>query len=113
MIRGGNIGAMDTELLLEQEVKTRDAVTNEELVAWETVGTIWAEKIRNPVSDESFEGDQQVAKLRSFFRVRWAELNETMRVTRQDTDEVTYIKGIEEIDRRKFLILTTEKRDNV
>lgn len=111
MIRGGNIGAMDVELVVEQPTYSFDPVTNEQTVTWSTFTTLWGEKIKNPESDELFEGDQQVARTRSYFRVRWTEgLNEMMRVTRNGVAE--YIKRIEEIDREKFLMLTTEKRDN-
>ncbi len=111
MIRGGNTGAMDTFLTIQQEVKSQDPLTNEQIVTWTDLGTCWAEKIVNPKSMEGFEGDQQVAKKNYFFRIRYREdLTEQMRVVRGT--EINYIKGIQELDRKKFLIVTTEKRDN-
>ncbi len=112
MIRGGNIGAMDVYLTIQQEVKSRSATSSEELITWTDFGNCWAEKIRDPQSAEVFEADQQVAKKKYYFRIRYQEgITETMRLVRGE--EINYISGIEELDRKKFLIITTEKRDNV
>ncbi len=111
MIRGGNIGTMDTFLTIQQPVKTSYPSNNEQIETWADLATCWAEKIVNPKSVEGFEGDQQVAKKKYYFRIRYrSDINEQMRVVRGT--EINYIMGIEELDRKKFLILTTEKRDN-
>lgn len=116
MIRGTDIGKMDVFLTIEEPTETRHATTSEVVTAWSTFGTAWAEKVSDqktfgPQSKEEFEAGQQVAKLRSNFKVRYqAGITEKMRLVR--SSEYHYITGIEEIDRRKFLILKTEKRDN-
>lgn len=111
MIRGGNIGAMDVLLLIESPVKTYSTVTNEQIKSWASFGSAWAEKLIDPKSSEGFEGDQQVARKVYVFRIRYqAGITEEMRVVRGS--EISYIRGIEEVDRQEFLLLTTEKRDN-
>lgn len=112
MIRGGNIGAMDTELVIQYPTKTRDSVTNEQLEnTWTDFATVWGEKIKDPQSREKFEGDQAVSIQTYSFRIRYLSgLTEEMRVKRGT--EINYINGIEELDRQKFLIVRTEKRDN-
>lgn len=112
MIKGGNIGAMDVELVIQSQTATYDAETNETIAGtWVDLATVWAEKLKDPDSMERFEGNQQVALKTYSFRIRYrSDVTELMRVKRGT--EVTYIKGIEEADREKFLVLTTEKRDN-
>lgn len=116
MIRGTDIGKMDVLLTIQEPTETRHAVTSEVVTAWSTFVTAWAEKISDqktfgPQSKETIEGVQPVANLKSNFKVRYVSgITERMRVVR-DT-EYHYILGIEEIDRKKFLILKTEKRDN-
>lgn len=111
MIRGGNIGRMDTQLLIESATVTRDSVTGEELSTWATFATVWAEKLRQPASSEQIEADQQVAKKTARWKIRHLDgVLDTMRINR--SSEISYISGIEEVDRKKFLILTVEKRDN-
>jgi len=110
MIRGGNIGRMDTQIIIESSIITREPVTGEQVHTWSTFATVWAEKMRMPISNEVIEADQQVARKVSKWKVRSLAVTETMRVNRGG--EISYISGIEEIDRNKFLVLTTEKRDN-
>ena len=112
MIRGGDIGKMDVFLTIEEPTVTRDAETSEAVTAWSEFATVWAEKIRNPRSEEMIEASQQVEKAKSFFRIRWIDgLTAGMRMVRDE--ENNYILGIEELDRKKYLIVTTERRDNV
>ncbi len=112
MIRGGNIGQMDTFLTIQEPTETRDLVTNEVLITWDDFADVWAEKMRDPESEERIEASQQVARTKSVFRIRYlVGLTETMRMVRDGV--YNYILGIEERDRKKFLIVTTERRDNV
>lgn len=111
MIKGIDIGKMDVLLTIQSPTKTRHAVTGEEITAWADLMEMWAEKVVKPGSSESFEGEQQVSKTRSYFKIRWTDaITEDMRVTRGGV--VEYITGIEETDRKKCLTLRTEKRDN-
>jgi head-tail adaptor len=110
MIRGTDIGKMDVFLTIQEPTETRHATTSEVVTAWSDFSNAWAEK----VSDQKTFGPQSkesVAKLRSNFKIRYQSgITEKMRLVR--SGEYHYITGIEEIDRRKFLILRTEKRDN-
>jgi len=107
-----SIGRMDLQVIIEQATFTNDATTNEPAATWTTLATVWAERLRNTVSDESFEQDQQVAKKKYKLRIRWiAGINEKMRIN--IGGELNYITGVEEWGRKSYLIITTEKRDNV
>lgn len=116
MIRGTDIGKMDVFLTIQEPTETRHATTSEVVTAWSTFSQAWAEKVSDqktygPMSKEEIEGGQPVAKLRSNFKIRYQDgITERMRVVRDS--EYHYITGIEEIDRKKFLILRTEQRDN-
>jgi head-tail adaptor len=116
MIRGTDIGKMDVFLTIQEPTETRHATTSEVVTAWSDFSNAWAEKVSDqktfgPQSKEEFENGQSVAKLRSNFKIRYQSgITEKMRLVR--SGEYHYITGIEEIDRRKFLILRTEKRDN-
>ncbi len=112
MIRGGDIGKMDMLFTIQMPVLTYDSVTNEQLKSWTDVGTLWGEDLKYTASKESFEADQQVSILKYYIKVRYQSLiTTTMRLVRNG--EYNYIMAIEFVDRDKFMILTTEKRDNV
>jgi len=112
MIRGGNIGAMDVLLTIQQPVKTYDSLTNEQLKdSWATYTTVWAERMFPPVSGEKFEGDQPVNIGTYKFRMRYiAGVTTQMRLKRGT--EYNYITKIDEGDRSTFLLVTTERREN-
>jgi SPP1 family predicted phage head-tail adaptor len=112
MIASANVGRMDLQVVIETPTETNDAETNEPISSWATFATVWAERLRNTVSDETFEQDQQVAKKKYKLRIRWTSgITEKMRVN--IGGEYNYISGVEEWGRKSYLILTTEKRDNV
>lgn len=111
MIKGGNVGKLDTQIIIEVGTVSKDSLTNEENITWATFATVWAEKLRMPASNEQIEAAQQVAIKTGRWKIRHLDgVLETMRVNRDS--EISYISGIEELDRKKFLILTVEKRDN-
>lgn len=111
MIKGGNIGAMDTLYTVQYPVITYNALTNEQIKGWAGTTTVWAEDLRNETSKETYEADQQVALDGLKLRIRYlSTLSEVMRLVR-DT-EIWYITGIEKVQREKFMIITAEKRDN-
>ncbi len=62
MIRGGDIGKMDVYLTIEEPTVTRDSETSEAVTTWSEFGNVWAEKIKNPRSEEMIEASQQVEK---------------------------------------------------
>ena len=111
-IRGGNIGAMDVLLTIQQPIKTYDSLTNEQLRStWADVTTVWAERLFPPVSGEKIESDQQVNIGTYKFRMRYVTgLTTQMRLKRGT--EYNYIVKIDEGDRATFLLVTTERREN-
>jgi SPP1 family predicted phage head-tail adaptor len=112
MIASANVGRMDLQVIIETPTETNDSETNEPTSSWATFATVWAERLRNTVSDETFEADQQVAKKKYKLRIRWMSgITEKMRVN--IGGEYNYISNVEEWGRKSYLILTTEKRDNV
>lgn len=111
MIRGGHVGRMDTQIIIEQPTVVANSVTNEQNITWSTYATVWAEKLRMPASTEQVEADQVVANKTARYKIRHTDgVLETFRINRDG--EVMYISGIEEVDRKCFLILTVQRRDN-
>ncbi len=111
MIKGGNIGAMDTLYTVQYPVITYNSLTNEQIKGWAGTSTIWAEELVDEISKEKFEADQQVALDILTLRIRYlSTLSEVMRLVR-GTD-IFYITGIKRVERQKFMIVSAEKRDN-
>jgi hypothetical protein len=138
MLKGINIGHLDTRLTLQRSTKTNNAITNEETEEWNDLKRIWVKEL--PVlSREQYEAKQQVAKDEIRFLARRSAaigvltvdntfvtadntritadysgevklIDETMRVVRRG--EVLYINGIENRGREGFVIIRAEKRDN-
>lgn len=103
------IGDFDILVVIEQASQTKDSVTGEAVSTWTTFASVWANRMK--VSTESFEASQQVTNRSSKWGIRWISgVTEQMRVN--DHGVYHYIKGIEEQDRKKILVLTTEERDN-
>lgn len=110
-ITGGSIGTMDQEIIVQTPVKVYNAVTNEQTKTWGTFATIWGQKLIPPAAREKFEGDQAVDLTTYRFRIRYLEgLTAQMRFV--VGTEINYITGIDANDRNRFLIVTTEYRDN-
>ncbi len=107
-LNGVWIGDFDTKVVIESQVKTRNATTSEEEITWQTFATAWAN--RNRKSNESFEVQKQVANETGDWVIRYiAGIDETMRVN--DHGMYHYIKSIQRVDRNSILVLMTEKRD--
>jgi len=78
------------------------------IAVWSTLATVWA-KVAYESGKEVYEADQKVAERVVKFIVRYRTLNETMRVV---YDSYVYdITAIEEIDRKRYLVLRTLKKD--
>lgn len=109
-LQGIHFGQFDVRVKIEQPTETIDPVTGErKITAWTEFARLWAKRMSE--SSERFEADQAVALTGSGYIVRHYDgITELMRVN--DDDEYHYIKGIEKVDRKRFLVLKTEKRDN-
>lgn len=112
-LRGMNPGRLDEVLTLNEPVKTIDPTTNSEITAYQTAGTVRAERIFKG-STERFEANQQVGIDTQDFRIRDVRsvyaINNTWRFTWKSKEYS--ITGIEESGRRNFLILNGQSRDN-
>lgn len=109
-LNGIHIAELDKRFIIEQPSHTHHAITNEQVVTWNTFATVWGKWVQN--SNERFEADQSVALDDSKILIRWLSgLTEQMRIN--DGGTYHYIKGIDEIDRKVTMLVKTEKRDNV
>lgn len=102
-------GKLDRRIGLYQVTETRTA-SGALSEAWTLLAETWAE-VRFPVTgqDELYMADQQTARTRADFYIRWRSgLTEKIKVRydAQDYDILT----ITEEGRRNFLLLKTEKR---
>ena len=107
---GVHFGQMDRRVKIESGTESINAVTGERQVsAWTTFKQVWAKRVS--VSAEKFEANQAVALTGNGYVIRYTTgVTELMRVN--DGDEYHYIKGIETVDRKQYMVLKTEKRDN-
>lgn len=105
-------GELNRRIAIQSFTVTADSLTNEPVQTWSNLyGSVGAKRL-GPKSNESFEANQQVANTEVRYLIRWKDdIDETMRVV--EGSNTYYIKGIEEsTDRKHWLILTCEKRDN-
>lgn len=108
-LAGFAFAQMDRRVTIEQPTEVRNATTSEVTTTWSTFKKVWA--ARMSASDERFEASQQVALTWNGYKIYHLEgLNETMRVN--DAGEYHYIKGIERVDRKQYMVLKTIARDN-
>lgn len=109
---GIHFGQLDVRIKIEEPTISKNSVTSEDTTsAWTEVKKVWAKRMSK--SDERIEANQGVAFTGSTYLIRHTEgIDETMRVNDYNAGEYHYIKGIERVDRKQFMILRTEKRDN-
>jgi len=112
MVRGDNPGRRDIKITVEQATESRHATTGEKVYSWSNYAAVWGQQMKPPASNETYEADQQVAVQVSRYKIPYlGGLTEKMRFNIAGVYH--YIKGIEEWDRRKYLAVTVERRDNV
>jgi SPP1 family predicted phage head-tail adaptor len=99
-------GKMDRKLVVQRQVETGRTPLNEPIKTWQTVHTVWAEKIHKS-EDEAFASSQRYASRVVTFRVYFlADLNETDRLM---VDGETYnIAGIRELGYRAGTEISAE-----
>lgn len=107
---GIHFGQLDRRVTIETPTESRHSVTGEVLTStWSTFKKVWAKRVS--VSAEKFEANQAVALTGNGYMIRYlSDVTEMMRVN--DGDVYHYIKGIETVDRKQYMVLKTEKRDN-
>lgn len=139
MLRGINVGELDTRITFQKSSVSNHAVTNEEVKTWSDVKSVWAKEL-GPISQEGTEYNQQVAVEETRFFVRASVVfsivtadstlitadnatitadnfygvakvvDEKMRLLRKG--EIFHINSIEGSRRRGFAIVKAVKRDN-
>lgn len=109
-LTGIHFGQLDVKIRIEQPTESVNAVTSERTVStWTEFARRWAKRMS--ASDERFEANQAVALTGNGYLIRHTDgITEAMRVN--DGGEYHYIKGIERVDRKQYMVLKTEKRDN-
>lgn len=112
MIRGDNPGRRDVKITVESATQSKHAVTGEIEETWANFAAVWGQEMKPPGSREGFEADQQVALQTRKYKIPYlAGLTEKMRF--DIVGLKYYVSGIENWDRRKYLAVTVERRDNV
>lgn len=108
-LSGLHFGQLDVRITIEEPTVAKNATTSEDTTTWSTFRKVWAKRMS--LSNETFEASQQVAVTGNGYVIRHLDgVTEVMRVN--DDSEYHYIKGIERVDRRQYLVLKTVKRDN-
>lgn len=105
-------GELNRRIAIQSFTEVPDSMTNAPVKTWSNLYNSVAAKRLGPKSSENFEANQQVANIEVRYLINWKDdITEVMRVI--DGANTYYIKGIEESSERKhWLILTCEKRDN-
>lgn len=104
------IGALDRRIEIQGATVTRDPDSNEQITAWTTVATVWAN--RRDVSAREFLAAGSVhSEQLVVFTIRWrAEIDTGMRVLHDG--QVFDLTGKGEIGRRQYLTLQSKAVDS-
>jgi head-tail adaptor len=107
-----HFGQMDVRVTIEEPTVAVNATTSERTISgWTTFRKVWAKRISS--SSEKFEANQAVALTGGSYMIRHLDgVTETMRVNDTALEQYHYILGIERVDRKRYLLLKTERRDN-
>lgn len=95
-------GKLDRRISIQEKVVTQDTGTGEEIVSWNEIASVWAQKVEN-VGQERFSSDQFVGKTARTFRFRWSNATKAVTVTHRIVfDGVEHdIQNMREIGRRE------------
>lgn len=95
------IGAMDRRVDIQVFTTTRDPDTNEQLQAWTTMATVWANR-RDTSAREFLSADSNHSEQSVVFTIRWLpNITSLLRVIHDG--QVFELTGVTEIGRRQFL----------
>lgn len=109
--RKNEIGPMYRRLRVLEPVTEVDATTNEVLANWwQEFAVTFGQRLSQPIN-ELYEANQMVALNTVRYKARFID-DMTTQMLVQDDQEYYKIIGIETIDRREFMYLTVQKRDN-
>jgi head-tail adaptor len=112
MLKGIDIGRLDTRLKFESLIPTVDELGNKPTVTYGSPFYVWG-KLKTSGSSESFESNQQVGNRSCEVIIRYRSgINEQMRFTDIRMGDLWYVKGIESNVREGYCRLQAEKRDN-
>src|SRR6185369_11830274 len=112
MLSGRNIGKMDILLTVQQPVRMRNSI-NEDEISWILYTKVFGERIWNAGGDR-FEGKQETGIDNATFNARYYPgVNSTMRVKQGIDDSYLYITNIRSSPREGLMIINAEARDNM
>ncbi len=112
MLKGRNIGRMDIMLTIEQPVRLRNSI-NEDEISWILYTKVFAERIWN-ASGDKFEGKQETGVDNAQFNARYyPSVNSTMRLKQGIETSYFYITNVRSSPREGLMILNAERRDNM
>lgn len=101
-------GSLNRKIIIQTSFYTSKQDSGERNEQWTTYATVYA-SIGESSGGEALETNQVAATNNTTFTIRYkAGIKTKMRI--QYNDELYNIKGIEEIGRRRYLIIKTEKR---
>ena len=109
-LSGIHFGQFDVKVTIEEPTEVINSVTGERTISvWTTFKRVWSKRVS--LSDERFEANQAVSLTGSAYMIRHLSgVTALMRVN--DNSSYFYIKGIETVDRKQYMVLKTEQRDN-
>lgn len=108
LTRKANIGHMDRKIIIQQQVTTKDTY-GQDVATWENFKAVYA-KIDDAAGSEGVQADQITATRTSMITIRYAAVDETMRVL-YDGDCYNIV-SIQRPDRKGYLILKCELKDD-
>lgn len=96
-------GRLDRRIAIQRKTITQNTY-GEEIVAWSTVATVWAE-LRYNSGGERYAENQYQGKTTTTFRVRWSEAAKATTVEDQIFFDARYydVTDVREIGRREGL----------
>lgn len=114
MLKGVNIGKLDTRLTFESKIDTVNVIGNKPAQSgnYGNPFTVWG-SLRPTSSTESFESNQQVGNRACEVIIRHRPgILETMRFTDLRLNDLYYVKSVENNPREGYCRIMGEKRDN-
>lgn len=103
------LGDLDRRVVIEKPTATADTY-GQRVDVWTTHATVWA-RMAYESGDETYEAEQKVATRIVKFFVRYdAAITERMRVSFESA--LYDILAVEQISRKRFMVLKTQKKDS-
>ncbi|MEB2775229.1 head-tail adaptor protein [Algoriphagus sp. D3-2-R+10] len=106
------IGNFNRLIQIQQPLTIKNSF-GEEIISWELLEDVYAEKYDKLVRNEKFEANQKIGYEESIFSIYYIEgVNSTMRIYSIDDDKYFEIVGVKEIGFKEGLQLMAYIKDN-